>query len=77
MNTKKLKWKDAYSLAYHFIDGHHKKLLSLINDYRLILALPKDAYKKDVGKILKSLIAYIIYLFTEKEKLWLLMNIKT
>ncbi|EFW38493.1 bacteriohemerythrin [Treponema phagedenis] len=63
------KWKDSLSVGYNTIDLHHKKLLSLINDFEDLLSLPQAKYKVHVGRVLMSLCDYTVYHFSEEEKI--------
>lgn len=55
-------------VGYPLIDGHHKKLVSLINNLAQCLRSTPNEYKNSVGKVLKSLLDYTIYHFSEEEK---------
>lgn len=68
METK-ITWTDNLNLNFVVIDSHHKKLVSMINKYGDLLSAPHKTYKNEVGKVLKSLIDYTIYHFSEEEKI--------
>ncbi|MBQ7612649.1 MAG: hemerythrin family protein [Spirochaetaceae bacterium] len=67
MTIQKITWKEDLNVGYSLIDGHHKKLVSLINELTTVLASPPDIAKKNIGKVLKSIIDYTIYHFTAEE----------
>lgn len=69
IEVQKIQWEQKLDLGYPLIDGHHKKLVSLINEFGDLLSEPNEKYKISVGKVLKSLIDYTIYHFAEEEKI--------
>lgn len=69
MDVQKIEWQEKLDLGYPLIDGHHKKLVSLINEFGDLLSSSSEKYKTSVGKVLKSLIDYTIYHFDEEEKI--------
>lgn len=60
-------WDPAYDLGIEEIDGHHRKLVELLNNtYDIILYATK---KRDIEQILKELIAYTHYHFEAEERI--------
>lgn len=67
-NCKNIKWDESLSVGYAEIDGHHKKLISIVGELRSLLDLPANEYRLKVGKVLKKLSDYTVYHFEEEEK---------
>ncbi|MGP1438897.1 MAG: bacteriohemerythrin [Treponema sp.] len=67
-NYKHIEWDESLSVGYSQIDGHHKKLINIIEEIYSLLDLPINEYRYKVGKVLKKLSDYTIYHFTEEEK---------
>ena len=67
-NYKHIKWDENLSVGYIEIDGHHKKLISIVDEVYTLLDLPINEYRVKVGKVLKRLSDYTNYHFTEEEK---------
>lgn len=68
-NYKHIKWDENLSVGYIEIDGHHKKLISIVDEVYTLLDLPINEYRVKVGKVLKRLSDYTNYHFTEEEKI--------
>lgn len=60
-------WNDSYSVKVGLFDGHHKKLVGMINE--LHQAMMSRQASAVIEKILDSLVDYTKYHFTEEEKL--------
>ena len=67
-NYKNIKWDESLSVGYAEIDGHHKKLINIVEEVHSLLGLPVGEYRLKVGKVLKKLSDYTVYHFTEEEK---------
>ena len=52
-----VKWKESLSVGYAIIDGHHKKLVRIVEDLRCILDLPEVQYR--LRKIISGQNLYI------------------
>ena len=65
----KVKWQESLSVGYATIDGHHKKLVRIVEELRGILDLPEVLYRLKIGKMLKQLSDYTIYHFNEEERI--------
>ena len=65
---KGFEWEDSLSVGYNTIDLHHKKLLTIMEQFKNLFDLPQEEYKLKIGKILKSLSDYTYYHFEEEEK---------
>jgi len=63
-----VKWQEGLSVGYATIDGHHKKLVRIVEELRLILGLPEVQYRLKIGKMLKQLSDYTVYHFNEEER---------
>ena len=63
-----VKWQDNLSVGYVAIDGHHKKLVHIVEELRCILDLPEAQYRLKIGKMLKQLSDYTVYHFGEEER---------
>ncbi|MGP1415197.1 MAG: bacteriohemerythrin [Treponema sp.] len=68
-NYKFINWDESLSVGYIEIDGHHKKLISIMQELHSILSLPANEYRLKVGKILKKLSDYTVYHFEQEEKI--------
>ncbi|AIN94648.1 hemerythrin family protein [Treponema putidum] len=66
---KNFEWEDSLSVGYNTIDLHHKKLLSIMGQFKDLLELPQEEYKLKIGKVIKNLSDYTYYHFTEEEKI--------
>ncbi|MBI5888056.1 MAG: hemerythrin family protein [Deltaproteobacteria bacterium] len=60
-------WNDSYSVKVGLFDGHHKKLVGMINE--LHQAMVSRQANAVIEKILDSLVDYTKYHFTEEERL--------
>lgn len=60
-------WNDSYSVKVAVFDGHHKKLVGMINE--LHQAMVNRQANAVIEKILASLVDYTKYHFAEEEKL--------
>ncbi|UYT06831.1 hemerythrin family protein [Treponema denticola] len=65
---KGFEWEDSLSVGYNTIDLHHKKLLTIMGQFKDLFNLPQEEYKLKIGKILKNLSDYTYYHFEEEEK---------
>lgn len=62
-----IEWNDSYLIGIEEIDGHHKKLIEMINkSYSLIL---KENIQVELSQLLDELIEYARYHFASEEKL--------
>ncbi|UTC74008.1 hemerythrin family protein [Treponema sp. OMZ 792] len=61
-------WEDSLSVGYNTIDLHHKKLLSIMGQFKNLFELSQEEYKLKIGKIIKNLSDYTYYHFEEEEK---------
>lgn len=64
-----VKWQESLSIGYATIDGHHKKLVRIVEELRNMLDLPEVEYRLKIGKMLKQLSDYTIYHFNEEERI--------
>ena len=64
---KGFEWEDSLSVGYNTIDLHHKKLLTIMGQFKDLFNLPQEEYKLKIGKILKNLSDYTYYHFEEEE----------
>jgi len=60
-------WNDEFSVKVGTFDGHHKRLIDLIN--QLHDAMSSGKGREVIGKIVNSLIEYTKYHFGEEERL--------
>ncbi len=60
-------WSDMFSIKMPFIDNQHRKLLEIVNDFYAAIIYNMD--KKDLFKILNSLIQYAETHFRDEEKI--------
>lgn len=60
-------WKEEFSVRVGAFDSHHKRLVDLLGALHDAMAKRKSA--EVIGGILKELIAYTRYHFSEEEKL--------
>jgi len=67
-------WKDEYSVNLITFDDHHRRLVKLINE--LHTAMSEKRGQTVVGNILKNLIEYTKYHFSEEERLMKKYNYK-
>ena len=65
---KNVKWNEKLSVGYNVIDGHHKKLILIVEEVYSLLELPDAVFRLKVGKVLKKLSDYTIYHFQEEER---------
>ena len=63
-----VKWQESLSVGYATIDGHHKKLVRIVEELRGMLDLPEIQYRLKIGKMLKQLSDYTVYHFGEEER---------
>ena len=68
-NYKHVKWDESLSVGYVEIDGHHRKLITIVEEVRSLLDLPTAEYRVKVGKVLKKLSDYTVYHFSEEERI--------
>lgn len=62
-----VEWDEKYALGIDIVDGHHRKLLELLNaSYLMVL---QDKGQEEVGRLLDELIDYTQYHFTAEEEL--------
>lgn len=61
-----MSWKDEFSVKVAEFDGHHKQLISMIND--LDDAMRQGKGKDIVGEILKKLVNYAGFHFAAEQK---------
>jgi hemerythrin-like metal-binding protein len=60
-----IEWNDEYSTRIDVIDGHHKKLIELLNrSYFLIM---QEAEQAELSQLLDDLIEYAKYHFAAEE----------
>lgn len=66
---KGFEWEDSLRVGYNTIDLHHKKLLSIMGQFKDLFDMPQEEYKHKIGKIIKSLSDYTSYHFAAEEKI--------
>lgn len=64
----KIEWDDSYLIGIPEIDNQHKKLLSIANELYDASAGSDEEYKLKMSHVLKSLVDYTEYHFTQEEK---------
>ncbi|HSV28608.1 MAG TPA: bacteriohemerythrin [Candidatus Omnitrophota bacterium] len=62
-----VEWSDDLSVGIEVLDGHHKRLIALLND--LAEVVRRQDAQEVVGRTLGELIRYTYYHFGEEERL--------
>ena len=62
-----VEWNNAFSVKIDLIDGHHKKLIDLLN--RSYLLIMQEAGQEQLSRLLEELIEYAQYHFAAEEEL--------
>ena len=62
-----VEWTDTYATGIDLIDGHHRKLLALLN--KSYILIPQENQQDELSQVLDELIDYTRYHFSAEEEL--------
>ncbi len=74
---ERIEWDDTYLLGVAVIDEQHKRLVQLINSFDDIVTAGEAVYKNKRDTVIKEIIDYTLYHFSEEETLFDSFNYQT
>ena len=66
--AERVVWDDKYLLGIPEIDSQHKKLIEIANELYDIASVSTDKYKQEMGTVLKKIVDYTVYHFSNEEQ---------
>ena len=66
--AERVVWDDKYLLDIPEIDSQHKKLIEIANELYDIASVSIDKYKQEMGTVLKKIVDYTVYHFSNEEQ---------